>query len=191
MNLTLRDPTYADRPTRGRRLASLAIAAVLVAFASTPVALAQATPPVRLPPFNAADVAWSTLPGSATVEGVARVGLSAVRTCAGAEAQLVPDSAFATAMMRTVFGNSTRGYVTLASSPPYPRNIPPDFAKSIRRVACSPTGEFRFEAVPAGTWFVFANAIWREGDEATPRGGSLMKRVDVAERATVRVVLEP
>ncbi len=172
-------------------LRSLALMALLASFASTSAVRAQTTLPAPLPPFSAAEVEWSTVSGNSTVEGVARVGLSAVRTCAGAEAQLVPASAFATAMMRTVFGNAARGYVTLASSPAYPRNIPPDFARSIRRVPCSPTGEFRFEAVPAGTWYVFANALWREGDEAVPRGGSLMRRVDVAERATVRVVLEP
>ncbi len=171
-------------------LRSLAFVALFVGCASTS-ARAQTTSPAQLPPFSAAEVEWSTVSGSATVEGVARVGLSAVRSCAGAEAQLVPAGPFATAMMRTVFGNATRGYVTLASSPPYPRNIPPDFAKSIRRVACSPTGEFRFEGVPAGAYYVFANAVWREGDEAVPRGGSLMRRVEVADRATVRVVLEP
>ncbi len=156
-----------------------------------PASPEAATAPAAPPPFIAGDVAWSTAVGDSIVEGVARVGLSAVRSCAGAEAQLVPASPFATAMMRTVFGNATRGYVTLSSSPAYPRNIPPDFAKSIRRVACGPTGDFRFESVPAGTYYVFANAVWREGDEAVLRGGSLMRRVEVAERATARVVLEP
>lgn len=172
-------------------LRSLAFVALFVVLNSTSAVRAQTTSPAPSPPFSAAEVEWSTVPGSATVEGVARVGLSSVRTCAGAEAQLVPQSAFATAMMRTVFGNAARGYVTLASSPAYPRSIPPDFAKSIRRVACSPTGEFRFEGVPAGTYYIFANAVWREGDEAVPRGGSLMRRVEVADRATIRVVLEP
>ncbi len=123
--------------------------------------------------------------------GVARVGSNTTHTCAGAEAQLVPASPFATAMMRTVFGNATRGYVTIASSPPYPRTIPPDFPRSIRRVACSPSGEYRFEGVPAGTYYLFANVVWREGDEAMPRGGALMRRIDVHEQTELRVVLQP
>lgn len=176
-------------------LASLVIGVAALAGCasppSTPSALATATAPTIAPRFSVADVAWSNGPGTATVEGIARVGLSAVRICAGAEAQLVPASAFATAMMRTVFGNAMRGYVTLASSPAYPREIPPDFARSIRRVACSASDEFRFERVPAGSWYVFANVVWREGDEAVPRGGSLMRRVEVSEQAKVRVVLEP
>ena len=94
-------------------------------------------------------------------------------------------------MMRTVFGNTTRGYVTLAASPPYPRSIPPDFAQSIRRAACNPSGEFRFDRVPAGTYYVFANVVWRDGYEAVPRGGSLMRRVDVVDQARTSVVLEP
>ena len=159
--------------------------------APPPSPLVPAMVPATLPGFDTSEVAWSMAPGSSTVQGMARVGANAVRTCAGAEAQLVPASPFATAMMRTVFGNTTKGYVTLASSPPYPRSIPPDFAQSIRRTACSPSGEFRFDRVPAGTYYVFANVVWRVGDEAAPRGGSLMRRIDVVDQVATSIVLEP
>ena len=166
---------------------------MLASCASSPAG-APAVPvsaPAAFPAFSAAEVAWSTAAGSATVLGVARVGANTMHTCASAEAQLVPESSFATAMMHTVFGNATRGYVTIASSPPYPHTIPPDFPRSIRRVACTPSGEYRFEAVPAGTWYLFANVVWREGNDEVPRGGSLMRRIEVHERTELRVVLQP
>ena len=139
-------------------------------------------------PFNAADVAWSIAPGTATVEGRAAIpaGGGASRTCAGSEAQLVPAGTYATEMMRMVFGNDARGYVTLASSPRYPANIAADFRRSIRRVGCDADGRFRFDGVPAGRWYVFSNVIWRSGGgEAAPEGGALMQRVEVAEGARV------
>ena len=169
-------------------------AAVVVLTAACAAPTPPAPPAQMTAPFNAADVAWSLAPGTATVEGRAAVpaGGSAAHTCAGSEAQLVPAGIYATEMMRMVFGNDTRGYVTLASSPRYPTNIPADFPRSIRRVGCDADGRFRFEGVPAGRWYVFSNVIWRSGGgETAPEGGALMQRVEVAQGARVNVVLSP
>ncbi|MEP7302503.1 MAG: hypothetical protein ABI699_13360 [Caldimonas sp.] len=55
------------------------------------------------------------------------------------------------------------------------KSVPAMPESSFRRAS----GAFRFERVPTGSWYVFANVVWREGDEVVPRGGSLMRRVDV------------
>jgi len=123
------------------------IAIVLTAGCATSAPSAQMTSP-----FNASDVAWSRTPGTATVEGRAAIpaGGGASRTCAGGEAQLLPAGAYAAEMMRIVFGNETRGYAPLASSPRYPTNIAADFKSTVRRIGCDPEGRFRFDGVPAG-----------------------------------------
>jgi hypothetical protein len=165
------------------------IAVVLTAGCASSAPQAQMTSP-----FNAGDVAWSRAPGTATVEGRAAIpaggGLS--RTCAGGEAQLLPASAYAAEMMRIVFGSETRGYAPLASSPRYPANIAADFKSTVRRIGCDAEGRFRFDAVPAGRWYVFSNVIWRSaGGEAVPEGGALMQRIDVVEGARTNVLLTP
>jgi len=173
------------------RHACVTVAVVLTAGCATPTPPA---PPAQMTsPFNPADVAWSRAPGTATVEGRAAIaaGGGVSRTCAGSEAQLFPASAYATEMMRMVFGNDARGYVTIASSPRYPASIAPDFSRTVRRVGCDADGRFRFEAVPAGRWYIFANVIWGSAGDASPQGGALMQRIDVAEGGRANVLLAP
>jgi len=169
------------------RYLCVAAAVVLTSSCATPAPPAQ-TPP----PFNAADVAWSRAPGTATVEGRAALpaGGNVSHTCAGSEAQLFPAGAYAADMMRFVFGSDVRGFAP-AGSARYPSNIAPDFKNSVRRIGCDSEGRFRFDGVPAGRWYVFSNVIFRGAGEAGPQGGSLMQRIDVAEGARATVLLTP
>jgi hypothetical protein len=176
------------------RSASTALAIAVVFAAGCAVPAPPAPPAQMSSPFNAADVAWSAARGTATVEGRAAIAAGGVsHTCAGSEAQLVPAGSYATEMMRMVFGNDARGYVTLASSPRYPASIAPDFSRTIRRVGCDAEGRFRFSDVPAGRWYVFSNVIWPStgGEGTAPQGGALMQRVEVAEGASANVLLAP
>jgi len=143
-------------------------------------------------PFNASDVAWSSAPGTATVEGRAAISAAGEvpRTCAGGEAQLLPAGAYAAEMMRIVFGSDVRGFAPRGSSR-YPTNIAADFGSTVRRVGCDPEGRFRFDGVPAGRWYVFSNVIFRSAGAEAPQGGALMQRIDVAEGARANVLLAP
>jgi hypothetical protein len=175
--------------TSALRFAVPALAVMLTAGCAAP------TPPAQMSsPFNAGDVAWSRVPGAATVEGRAAIpaGGDASHTCAGGEAQLLPAGTYAAEMMRIVFGSDVRGYAPLASSPPYPANIATDFKNTVRRSGCDAEGRFRFDGVPAGRWYVFSNVIWRTASgEAARQGGALMQRIDVAEGARANVLLTP
>ena len=168
-----------------------AIAAVATASAcSTPMPSVSTEMTV---PFDPAEIAWSRDPGTATVEGSATLSAAggARHTCAGGEAQLVPAGAYSAQMMRIVFGNDVRGYVPLASAR-YPRNMAPDFGKTVRRIGCDAEGRFRFDNVPAGRWYVFSNVVLPRGaGDAAPQGGALMRGIDVAEGTRVSVLLAP
>ena len=145
------------------------------------------------PAFNAADVAWSRAAGTATVEGRAEVPDPGGRPqgCAGGEAQLFPADPYATSMMRFIFGSDARGYAPLATAR-YPSEVAADFRHTVRRIGCDADGRFRFDAVPAGRWFVFTNVVFRSArGDAEPMGGSLMQRIDVAEGARTSVLLAP
>jgi hypothetical protein len=170
-----------------RRLC-IGVAVVLTSSCASPAPPAQMTLP-----FNAGDVAWSRAPGTATVEGRAAIAAAGEvpRTCAGGEAQLFPADPYAAEMMRIVFGSDVRGFAPRSSSR-YPANISAEFSSTVRRVGCDPEGRFRFDGVPAGRWYVFANVIFRgAGGDAGPQGGSLMQRIDVAEGARANVLLSP
>ena len=171
------------------RCVPVALAVVLASGCATP-----APPAAQMTSsFNAGDVAWSRGAGTATVSGRAAVPLGggAPPTCAGGEAQLLPASAYAAEMIRIVLGNDVRGFAPVASAR-YPTDIAADFKTTVRRIGCDADGRFRFDAVPAGRWYVFSNVVYRSaGAEATPQGGSLMQRIDVAEGARVDVNLTP
>jgi hypothetical protein len=157
------------------------------------VALASVWAARAQPAFNAADVAWSRAAGTATVEGRAEVPDPGGRPqgCAGGEAQLFPADPYATSMMRFIFGNDARGYAPLASAR-YPSQVAADFKDTVRRIGCDAEGRFRFDAVPAGRWYVFTNVVFRSArGDAEPMGGSLMQRIDVAEGARTSVLLAP
>jgi hypothetical protein len=170
------------------RRVCVAIAAVLVSGCATPVPTAQMTLP-----FNPGDVAWSRASGTATVEGRAAMSAAGnmLRTCAGGEAQLVPAGTYSAEMMRIVFGNDLRGSVAFGSAR-YPTNVAPGFGSTVRRIGCDPEGRFRFDAVPAGRWYVFSNVVFRgTGADAPTQGAALMQRIDVAEGARASVMLVP
>jgi hypothetical protein len=173
------------------RHATAAVALALTAGCSTPAP--PASPPQMSSPFNAGDVAWGAGPGTATVEGRAAISAAggAPHTCAGGEAQLFPAGTYSAEMMRIVFGNDVRGFAPLTSAR-YPANVAADFRKTVRRIGCDPEGRFRFDAVPAGRWYVFSNVVFRgAGEDPEPQGGALMQRIDVAEGARVNVLLAP
>jgi hypothetical protein len=165
------------------------VAAAVTAGCATPAPPTQMTAP-----FDASDVAWSRAVGTATVEGRAAIAAGGEsHTCAGGEAQLLPAGSYAAEMMRIVFGSEVHGYAPLTSPPRYPTNIAAEFRNTVRRIGCDAEGRFRFDAVPAGRWYVFSNVVWRGtgGAETAPRGGALMQRVDVAEGARADVLLTP
>lgn len=171
-----------------------ALRCLCVAFAVVASACATPAPPAQMTlPFNAGDVAWSRAAGTATVEGRAVISPAGgtAQTCAGGEAQLLPAGTYAAEMMRIVFGSDVRGFAPLATAR-YPASIAPDFASTVRRIGCDAEGRFRFDAVPAGRWYVFSNVVFRGASaEAAPQGGSLMQRIDVAEGARANVLLTP
>ena len=170
-------------------LGHMPFAAVLLASSIA----APAQPVQMTSSFNAGDVAWSRAAGTATVEGSAAVpnpgGLP--QGCAGGEAQLFPADPYAAEMMRIVFGNDVRGFAPLTTAR-YPGQIAPDFRNTVRRIGCDAEGRFRFDAVPAGRWYVFTNVVFRAArGDAEPQGGSLMQRIDVADGARASVLLTP
>jgi hypothetical protein len=134
-------------------------------------------------------VSWAAVPGDNTIEGSALMRTSGgeVRTCAALEAAILPVSAYASERMVHLYGNATGGYRPIWHQVVFE----PDsdaFYRSVRTTKCDAQGEFSFDGLPDGDWFVQAAVIWEAAGAGT-QGGSLMQRVQLRGGETQKVVL--
>lgn len=132
--------------------------------------------------------------GKTTVEGQAflRTMVGEIRTCAGAEVFLIPVTSYSSERMHNIYGNTTGGRNLLldrrVADEPDPR-----YWSAKRTTVCDAEGDFAFENVPDGQYFVATQVTWRVPTSqysSRSEGGSLMKRVHVTTgQDSVRVLL--
>lgn len=169
--------------------------AVLVALAGC----ASLPPPPTVPiaaPWSDDAVAWSRGSGTATITGqaVLRTVGGEARTCAGLEARLIPDSAYARERLSFDYRSLDRGMKSRIQTYFWSPD-PAAYSETIRTVTCDAQGTFTFEGVPAGKYYVTALVAWgiprvEYGTTFVPeQGGWLLGTVDVADGQTRRVIL--
>lgn len=131
--------------------------------------------------FEPSEVEWSRKDGSNTLTGFAvlRTVGGEARTCAGLEAGLAPDSAYTRERMFAIYGSAEKGSIRVEAMPKFDSTAP-GYNSAIRRTRCDGQGNFTFERVPDGNYFVSAPVVW----QANPRsslyeGGYMMKRVEL------------
>jgi hypothetical protein len=149
--------------------------ASLVASAAGPVTLTA--------PFRAEDVSFVKQPGTATVSGTATLKLAdgTLKGCAGFNVELLPIAAYSSERIQKTYGNTRQGQILLEQNPP---KFTPDvkaYHEMLLKSACDAKGQFRFEKVPAGEYFIMAFIIWDDASSGAPRktGGAVMKRIRV------------
>lgn len=170
------------------------------AFAALALAGCASMPPPPTVPISAAwsddEVAWSLSPGRSTVTGqaVLRTVGGEARTCAGLEAHLIPDSAYARERLTFDYRSLERGMKSRTQA--YFWNPDPaGYSDVIRTVICDAQGTFTFEGVPAGKYYVTALVAWgvptvKYGTTFVPeQGGWLLGTVEVGNDQTRRVIL--
>ncbi len=141
-------------------------------------------------PFDAAAAQRMLADGPNTVRGNAflRQRGGGVVTCAGAEVVLVPATAYAQRVFAALYGTSAGA----AMQAPNTVDIQPksvQFSKLLRRTQCDAQGNFVFERVADGDWFVETTITWVVGN--SPQGGPIMRRVSVAGGSSVTVIVAP
>lgn len=173
---------------------ALALAAAFATLAAAGCAqfdqaLAPPPPSALQAPIPAAEVEWSRKNGNNTVSGMASVKTGGTtHTCAGEGANLIPASAYASARMKAIFGNDTRGTRAAAQNPVKFDSTDPLYVSTMRRSTCDASGTFSFARVPDGVWYVTTAVKW-DGPNNSVEGGSMMKRVDVRGGKLVKVRL--
>jgi hypothetical protein len=106
--------------------------------------------------FDAADFAWSTASGPASIDG--RIDYrrdGRVFDCTGSVG-LTPDTPYTRARFRTLYGSTDRAAVP--ESIVRARTVPDpnaDYRSYVRSTTCR-DGRFSFSSLPAGGWFIIA-----------------------------------
>lgn len=110
-----------------------------------------------------------------------------VVTCAGQEVALIPVSEYAERRMSVLYGNTNSGVAPM-------RNIvfdpnPPAYWQTVQRTKCDSQGNFSFEGVADGSYFVALQIRWMAGQST--EGGNLMQRYEVRGGQTINKVMAP
>jgi hypothetical protein len=131
--------------------------------------------------FNPDEYVPFAQPGTATVAGQAflRQQGGGVVTCAGSDVLLFPNTAYireAIAIMKS--GATPTGMPTMSD---------PRMKGAGRRQQCNAQGNFKFENVPEGNWFVASEVKWAVG--YARQGGSLVQEIHTSPGVTTDVLL--
>ena len=125
-------------------------------------------------------------PGRNTIKGNAflRQTGGGVVTCAGATVYLVPATAYAKERIAVLYGSSNfAGYDLRTRFNP----DSPEYVSLVHTTRCDSQGNFVFERVADGEFFIRTVVTWRVGYD--DQGGSLIHRVSVDGGQTVNAIM--
>ena len=166
-----------------RFIPAVAVLAALAACGSRGVTL-QA-------PYDHAAAAKQLEPGTGTVKGSAlmRQRGGGVVTCAGLPVHLMPVTPRAREWAGHLYGGSQGGFYNVGAGTLDISDDGSGFVQAIRTTHCDAQGNFRFDQVAEGEFFVFTRITWHAGSAL--QGGSLMRPVRLTNGGTSDIVLAP
>lgn len=168
------------------------------------------------------ELAWSKAVGNNTIYGSAFVrasyrGIQISQKCSGLVVELIPKSAYADERMNFYFDNLKRGYLDHSGnvkkkrgqwqtkgkrSPAAKKGTllgedNPMYKDSVRESYCDQRGDFLFENIPDGEYYLTNKIVWgaEEGEngwrpgKSTIYGGSMMQHVKVSGGIRQRAIL--
>jgi hypothetical protein len=151
------------------------------------------TPPPPPPsqaasPFDAAAFQWSTQPGVAAIRGaVGYRGAAGAYSCKGAVVALTPDTPFSRRRIMRLYGSADRAAVPVSVVRSRQSSAPSDaFSKFVRTTRCDAGGNFGFDRLPAGGWFVIVAVKPASGEGENV---ALLRRVQTGRTPQVRSVV--
>lgn len=111
-----------------------------------------------------------------------------VVTCAGNDVGLVPVTKYSNERLLAIYGNTGEGFVDTYNA----NNVSftpdeHDYHVLRKKTACDSQGNFEFENLADGEYFIVTSAVWYVG--SSPQGGALLKRVFVNGGETKKIVM--
>lgn len=157
-----------------------------------------ASPPVAKVPmkngWNPNEVVWSIGDGTATLTGSAALLTKGgdVKTCATRVVTLTPFSTYSAERIARIYGNTWKGFSD-RGDPTLPERYY-EATRKDRTTTCDGQGNFIFENLPAGDYFVITGVSWQTPTSyggLSMQGGVLMIQVKLETGKTKKVVLSP
>jgi hypothetical protein len=141
--------------------------------------------------FDKAQADKMMMPGKNKISGSALIRQQGggVVTCAGLDVYMMPATDYAKKWAGVIYGSEKGGYKPTNLQGIEFINLDKDFSQSIVAEKCTPSGNFVFNKVADGEFYVFTKINWSAGGYI--QGGSISKAVIVSGGAEATVVLSP
>jgi hypothetical protein len=142
--------------------------------------------------YNPAATSWAQAPGSNTVSGQALyTSLSGeLRSCASQTVRLVPDSAYARLRFMELYGSDVAGVSNGLHFGTYgPDRSDPRYLVAARSTTCDSAGNFKFDGVANGTYYVLSTMLWSTTTTVDVPGSAAFKRVTVKDGQSAEIAL--
>ena len=138
--------------------------------------------------FDAAAFEWSRAPGVAAIRGtVGYRGAAGAYSCKGAVVALTPDTPYSRRRIQRLYGSPERAAVPVSVVRSRQSSAPSDaFSKFVRTTRCDGSGNFGFDKLPAGAWFVIVAVKPASGEGESV---ALLRRVQTGRSPQVRSVV--
>lgn len=160
-----------------------------------PLALLSACNAARGPApgvaFDPSQANYIRAPGRGVITGQAflRDGSeqSSMRYAAGETVRLIPATTYAQARIKKFYGSVK--FLPAAAIPKVTQDT--QYASLTRTTKTESNGQFTFENVAPGRYYLTTQLIWNPKDSATPQGGAMYEEVTLTgkENGPVKVVL--
>lgn len=140
-------------------------------------------------PFDTAEVKRLVGEGNNTIKGNALMRQSGggVVTCAGFPVALTPVTAYSNERIFSLYQSNENG-VNQGRNYKFSPD-PPEYYSLARKTTCDAQGNFAFEHLPDGSFYITTVIAWMVG--YNQQGGNMMQRVAVSGGKVVSVVMAP
>ena len=179
-------------------------AVVAVGVAGCVVVVSEETPatlsgddteeiPTTLSVYNPAEGAFIHRAGTNELRGQAflRQRDGDVVTCASNEVWLIPVTTYASERIRNIYGTTSAPAVWINRGD----DADPRYWQDQRDTLCDAQGNFAFESVADGDYFVVTSVDWEAatgpGGRLVQQGGAVMHPVSVRGGEVVRIIISP
>lgn len=144
--------------------------------------------------FSLSDAAYINQPGSSKLEGQAffQTRGGQPRTCAGTKVSIYPVTQYAKERIVAIYGNDNKGFNSAFSGKKVKfSDTDPQYLEHSRSAVCDAQGNFEFDSLSAGSYYVIASITWIVDNAFITEGGALMEKVSLEAGETKRVILSP